>query len=102
MILRAIFRSCSTHHSKSSKALGSNSKFGTGSLKGNASSTLFGFEQAAFHRFASQQIGCFALRLDFAPEFDGHDNADAVPLCVRYILDFGGAHLYTLLFGLRG
>lgn len=47
------WRSCSTHQAKSSKADGSNSKFLKGSVERDSFLSLFSFQKAALHVFAS-------------------------------------------------
>ena len=72
---------------KSSRASQSNSKLRPGVVKGDSCLPIFGCQQTFFHRVAFQKGGGFALGCDFAPQFDGHSNADLVAYFVRNTLD---------------
>jgi len=60
---------------RSSEPAWSNSKLRKGFIHRNSGFALSGCEEAVFHGRALQQVSGFTLGLDFAPEFDGHDDS---------------------------
>jgi hypothetical protein len=82
------FRSVAIHHAKSSKASGSNSKLLKRFLEGNSLFAALGLQEALLHLRASEKIGGFAFRLDLAPQFNGHDDADRLSGFIGDVLDF--------------
>src|SRR5712692_9317312 len=85
---RAIARSCSTHHARSSKAAASNSKFLNGFLERETFLTLLRFEKSALHRVRLEEVRRLPLGFYLAPKSDGHDNGGRLAVLARDELDF--------------
>src|SRR5438876_4515568 len=93
---RAIARSCSTHHARSSNAAVSNSKFLNGCLERETLLTLLRFEKAALHRVRLEEIRRFPLGFDLAPQRNGHDNGGLLAVLVGDELDLRVGHQSSL------
>src|SRR5947207_3241102 len=83
----AFLRSCSTHQARSSRAAASNSKLRTGFLDGETTLSVFGFQEALLHRFASQQVSRLPFGFDLMPQCDRHNDADRFALGIGNVLD---------------
>jgi len=81
---------------KSSNAEGSNSKLLNDGLAGKATLALRRRQEALLHRFRFEQICWFALRSDFAPQFDGHDYSGRFPGLIGNDLDIRERHNFSL------
>src|SRR5712691_9247366 len=82
------------HQARSSKASGANSKLLKRFLERDSFLTAHGPEETLFHFRASEKIGGFTFGLDFAPKFDGHDDAHWVAGFVRDVLNLAVSHRF--------
>src|SRR5688500_15093676 len=64
------FRSCCTHHARSSSAEVSNSKLLSDVVKRKASKAALGFEETRAHCVAFEKVSGFPLGFDFTPDID--------------------------------
>src|SRR5438876_11889960 len=91
---RAIARSCSTHHARSSNAAASNSKFLNGCLEREPLLTLLRFEKTALHRVRLEEVRRFPLGFYLSPPRDGNDNGGRLAILVRNELDPSVRHQF--------
>ena len=80
-------RSCSSHHARSSKAAGSNSKLLNNCLEWYAFPALLRFKQSTLHRIRLEQRCRFPLGFNLAPQGDRYDYGYRFATLVGYVLD---------------
>src|ERR1035438_3183213 len=96
MILSACARSVSTHHARSSKAEGSNSKLLNHTLARQIGWTLLGSQQALLHRLGLEQVCRLPLRFDFAPEPNRDNDGGWFAGLIGHDLDVGVFHAFSV------
>ena len=89
-------RQVSTHHARSSKADGSNSKLLNHSLEWQSGLTLLGSQQALLHRLGLEQVCRLPLRFDFAPEPNRDNDGGWFAGLIGHDLDVGVFHAFSV------